>query len=213
MTKKRFVAAGLLLSLTPAWAADWPEVGEVHASFRVSTAHPHASLIIPDLDGRPLYRLSCHQGDYESAEEGDFDNMYHCKLWDARQPQPGPDLLWPTPQWNRARTRALFTLEQLMGSCAKDPYFGQVRSFRFRGMEMRLAVSDFRYPDMRRLLKEEVPFSFSLQLKVDVRPAPQAKAQYVGPAPQYCSSEFKLDPAGRLKETVQRGIDPATPSD
>lgn len=192
--------------LLPAIASQWPPVSEVHARFAVSSQNPHIGLIIPAADGEPRYRLSCHPGDYESAKEGDFDHMYHCKLWDLQDGIRG-DLFSPTPGWNRARTRALFHGEQVTGRCADHPYYGSSRSFRFLGMDIRLAISELRQPDMRKMLTGEVQPSFAFNLSVDVKPDPSAGKEFVGPAPEMCSSYYKIDDKGALVEIVNIGED------
>lgn len=199
-------AVALACALPAAAAPPWPAVSEVHARFAVSSQNPHVGLIIPAASGEPRYRLSCHQGDYESAKEGDFDHMYHCKLWDLQGEIRG-DLFSPTPSWNRSRTRALFHGEQVTGRCADHPYYGKSRHFRFMGMDIQLAISDLRQPDMRKMLTGEVEPSFAFTLSVDVKPDPQATKEFVGPAPEMCSSYYKIDDKGKLVEIVNIGED------
>ncbi|TDR39709.1 hypothetical protein DFR29_11599 [Tahibacter aquaticus] len=210
MTALRICLVVGLCAAVQALAAQWPGVGEVHARFAVTEKYPHVGLVIPAADGEPLYRLSCHQGDYESKVEGDFDHMFHCKLFDMRGVIRG-DMFSPTPEWNRSRTRATFRREQLMGRCASHAYFGKDRTFRMMGMNLRMAISDLRQPDMRKMLSGEAAPDFAFNFQVDVRADATATNEFVGPAPEMCTSYYKVDESGKLVEIATVSDDEATP--
>lgn len=186
----------------------WPVIAPITKRFFVTNEQPHASMVIGDVTGEPLYRLSCHEGEYESADEGDFNHLYQCKLWDMRAHIRG-DLFSPTATWNRSRTRASFYGEQVNGACADHTYYGNDRRFRFMGMRICLRIDDLEQPDIRALLRGAKP-TFAFTLTANAQPDVAATDAFVGPAPEQCTSYFTIDTSGKMVEKVTIGDDEAT---
>ncbi len=150
------------------WAQSYPGVTPLQRTFVVSdVSKTNVSLAIKSTRGVPLYQLQCHSAGYIDPNfiySGDFE----CRL----SPTP-PSYTYSTLLTEDAHqsadweSRGRFFAADLRGACADIPQFGATRSFKLRGMDLTLAISDWTFTKDGKL--------GSLTLKVTVRSNPSAQ--------------------------------------
>ena len=187
----------------------WPAISPLHAVFSISTDQPHVETIIFSKEGRGLYVLRCHPGDYMDEFDSDYDHMYHCKMLPTDLKDEMFDLFKPSKKWNRARTRALFRREQVNGGCKTHRYYGAKRIFLMRNMEVTLEVTKFSSPSVTDMLNGKRKPYFSFQLIVDIKPSPEAVLPHAAPVPEICEGSYELNKKGVAVETIDIDKDPA----
>ncbi len=192
----------LLVSASSQGKKTWPAVSPLRAVFSISTDQPHVETIIFSKEGRGLYSLRCHQGDYMDEFDSDYDHMYHCKMLPLDRKDELFDLFSPYDTWNKARTRALFRREQVNGGCKNHRYYGSKRVFLMRNMKVTLEVTNFRSPSVTDILKGKKKPYFSFQLLVDVKPAPEADQSHAEPVSELCFGSYELNKKGVAVETI-----------
>jgi len=190
----------------------WPKVSPLDATFAVSSQNPHVETIVFSEKGDPVYRLTCHEGDFENDRDGSFDFLFHCKLFPMNTKVEFRDLFWPSDNWRRSRTRAKFR-SGFDGLCKDHPYYGQRRIFQLRGMRIELQVSDFsQTPSVQEQLTRDLDpneYRLKLKLRVIAVPDPTATARIAGPAQEVCDVEYSVDGNGRLVQKKRVYADPA----
>lgn len=182
------VAAAVFLiapGATPATVEEignpWPSVAAMSRTFEVPD--PGNVSVVADIggiDGTPLYRLICHDGNYLSrvtcnrcAEDSfPYAGLLQCRLasvkalpfsfWD-------PDAL---VSYYAGDSRAVFTTDELVGKCADYPEWGRARHFSMRGMRLTLAITG--------LVLEDKGGAKSYRLSVNVEPDPGAISAIAG---------------------------------
>ncbi|MGH8369635.1 MAG: hypothetical protein ACRESC_01520, partial [Gammaproteobacteria bacterium] len=95
-------------------------------------------LYIKNINGNPVYKFECHNGNYDDDTEMDFSGDFQCALFGLRDNSviTGNLLAANTPNeqnstwWNRGRMRAI----QLQGKCLAYPEYSTNRHFKLRGM-------------------------------------------------------------------------------
>lgn len=189
-----FVTLFLLFSAGAARAQetspkDWPKIAPLKKSFTFpDMGNPSVDLAIPGADGSPLYRLECRSGDSYEGKEFDYSGDFECRLNSV----PGKDayrtlLTYQPVQPRDWESRARFLVSDLEGKCGDYPEYGRVRTFRLRGMRLRLSLgftghgSPFPSNPGR-------PAPAAMRFAVEARPDPAALSQiaedvpYVDPA-------------------------------
>jgi hypothetical protein len=139
----------MLAALLAAAVTSWPAVVPVSRTFTIDLTRPVTTLRLPILaqNGPALYEISCVGGTTEGLDqlgEQERENYVRplwCDLADVRTQERGLFGEDGTPHWH---TRSQFHDGQLEGACARYPEFGLTRTFRLRGMKVRLRVSDVR---------------------------------------------------------------------
>ncbi|MGH9326727.1 MAG: hypothetical protein ACRD2B_08605 [Terriglobia bacterium] len=104
---------------------------------------------IKDRDGAPVYKLECHNGNYEDESEMNFSGDFQCALFAVKgTTRTSGNLLaadnkkeLSTDWWNRGRMRAA----QLRGECLKYPEYSTDRRFKLRGMLLTLRFADVKW--------------------------------------------------------------------
>jgi hypothetical protein len=95
---------------------------------------------IKDSKDVPIYKLECHNGNYENESEINFSGDFHCALFAVKgDTLKSGDLLAAntrnersTDWWNRGR---MFS-DQLRGECLAYPEYSTIRHFKLRGHRM-----------------------------------------------------------------------------
>ncbi|MDA2924148.1 hypothetical protein MYX65_05745 [Acidobacteria bacterium AH-259-L09] len=175
---KRIVATAAIFVRLPTCVAQegtngWPSIVPLQESISFADASKSAVTIrIVSPEGKPLYLLECHNGEYEDPDfvySGDF----HCRLTSTYSQDYYTTLLTENPNqtadWNN-RGRVL--ARELLGNCGDYPEYGRVRHFRLRGMRITFTFSelifklskDANFPD----LKELQSFRFTVRVERDV---------------------------------------------
>jgi hypothetical protein len=102
-------------------------------------------------NGVPVYKLECHNGNYEDEPEMNFSGDFQCALFAVHgATRTSGNLLaadtkdeLSTDWWNRGRMRAA----QLRGDCLKYPEYSTYRQFRLRGMLLTLRFAEIQWRD------------------------------------------------------------------
>ena len=148
-----------LLSLnSPAQPSSWPLIRalrETHTFVNPGqggTDSPFLA-VIKDTAGVPIYKLECHNGNYETDSEMNFSGDFQCALFALNGSKIASGNLLATNStseqstdwWNRGRMRSA----QLRGMCLKYPEYSTDRQFKLRGMLVTLQFADIRWSDLK----------------------------------------------------------------
>lgn len=210
-----FVAVALVVATSSGQKStgpSWPQVSALDATFVVTDRNPHVQTTVFDKQGRRLYQVVCHEGDFEDIETGPYDLLFQCKLVPANRADHVRDLFVPSLDWGRTRTRARFNYAALKGACSDHPYYGRIRTFAIRGMHIEMEVRNYvETPSIEQtlMLKLVKPTSYSFTLRLAVTPDPNARNAIAGPVPEVCEAVYELDRNGRVHETKRVYRDPA----
>jgi len=122
----------------------WPRIQPYSHEFVFSTgSSPAASIVLLETAGRAVYRLECHTFLYQGDPDFDYSGDFECRLTSLYSAEAVSTLLTSDPNqpsdwWSRGR----FLVSELRGSCAEYADYGRVRTFRLRGMVLRLELRD-----------------------------------------------------------------------
>lgn len=125
---------------------------------------------IKDNDGVPVYKLECHNGNYEGESEINFSGDFQCALFAVKgTTRTSGNLLaadtrneLSTDWWNRGRMRAA----QLRGECLKYTEYSTDRRFKLRGMLLTLRFADVKWGTRKDQQGEPMLARFTFLLKV-----------------------------------------------
>jgi hypothetical protein len=168
----------------------------------MSEKNPNIQTTIFSPGGNPLYRIVCHEGDFEDANTGTYNLLFQCKLGPQGEGSHFEDFFSPNAQWPRSTTRATFN-SGLNDKCSDDPYYGQRRTFLVRGMKIVLEVKNFEVkPSIAESVKRDLikPTEYSFSLGIDIGPDQDATGEFAGPAPHMCVADFSLGKDGKVVE-------------
>jgi len=148
------LASVLLLPARCQSGQAWPPVQSLSKEWHIGIVAERgtdtsALAYIRDAKGSPVYKLECHNGDYDDQTEMNFSGDFQCALFAVKNGalMSGNLLAADTENerssgwWNRGRMRS----EQLRGECLKFPEYSSVRHFRLRGMRIALRFTDVRW--------------------------------------------------------------------
>jgi hypothetical protein len=124
----------------------WPPVLPVH---RVLTfIHPGqngrdtpALVLVPRQEGGTVYKLECHNGNYDDEREMSFSGDFQCALYALQGGRVSSGNLLADSTHDRGRMLSV----QLSDRCGSYPEFGLVRHFRVRGMRVTLEFEDLQW--------------------------------------------------------------------
>jgi len=151
------------------WAQSYPVVRPLQRTFMVpDVSKANVSLDIDSVRGAPLYHLQCHPAGYTGDPDFDYSGDFECRLSLIGQPNTYSTLLTEDAHQSRDwESRGRFFAADLRGACARIPEFGATRSFKLRGMNLTLRITDQKFTESGKLT--------SLGLTVRVRPNPRAQ--------------------------------------
>jgi len=126
--------------------ATWPPVVAMVKSFDFPVASNAAlSLKLLGADGRALYRLDCHTWRYERDKDFSYSGDFECRLTSLYAKEVYSTLLTDDPHQSRDwESRARVLAQELVGQCAGYAEYGRIRTFRLRGMRLRLEFGHIR---------------------------------------------------------------------
>jgi hypothetical protein len=158
-----------------AQASKWPtirplEEKKIFINPGQNNADTPFAAFIKDSDGVPVYKLECHNGNYEDESETNFSGDFHCALFAVKgTTRTSGNLLaadtkneLSTDWWNRGRMRAA----QLRGECLKYPEYSTDRHFRLREMLLTLRFADVKWGTRKDEQGEPMLAGFTLLVKV-----------------------------------------------
>lgn len=126
--------------------ARWPDITPVRGSiYFPESSKAGTEIDILNSEGKTLYILSCHNGDYEN-QDFNYSGDLHCRLTPTYSQIVYSTLLTETPnQTNDWDNRGRFLANELIGICGDYPEYGRVRHFRLRGMKVTLNLSELAF--------------------------------------------------------------------
>jgi hypothetical protein len=169
----------------------WPPVIPVHRVF--TFIHPGqggrdtpALVFVPRTEGGTVYKLECHNGNYDDASEMNFSGDFQCALYalqggrvtsgnllaDSSHDQQTSDWLF-----NRGRMLSV----QLSDACGSYPEFGLVRHFRVRGMRVTLEFGGLQWSTSN---EHEGLDQFTVDLTVEPDLSAQTETSETAAAPR-----------------------------
>jgi hypothetical protein len=146
-------------------------------------------LYIKNSGGIPVYKLECHNGNYNDESEMNFSGDFQCALFAVKDKTLlSGNLLaantkneMSTDWWNRGRMRSA----QLRGDCLKYPEYSTLRHFKLRGMRITLSFTGVKWTSAKYQQNNSVLERFAFM--VDAVPDPRAKGsraeEVEGPPP------------------------------
>ncbi len=131
----------------------WPVIQPLRGGRHCDVSQPGDTplvVFVRDSRGAPVYKLECHNGDYEDASEMNFSGAFQCALFAVTS--DGKRTSWNLlataaneeqhSDWNN---RARMTAGQLWNGCADVPGYGSRRRFKLRGMAITFQFADVRW--------------------------------------------------------------------
>jgi len=170
------------LSFAPAEAHTWPKIHEVEKTIHVDNPDSPTvglELVVKGSDGRDLYRIACHSGNYEPHNDSeDYSGLIQCYVESTYSKESVSNLLTDTyNQVSDWHNRGRFISQHLESPCSDVPEWGRLRHFRLRGMEITLAISNAKFAPTG----ASTPHVASYDFEVIVRPMPGATGAIAEP--------------------------------
>jgi hypothetical protein len=148
------VVAGLLAAAATSapTSAAWPVIRPVHISRTYTPAADSDTPLTVRLEspgGAMVYKLECHNGNYEEMSFINFSGDFQCALYSVGG---GRRTSWnllasdvPAEQGSDSLNRGRMTANQVWGDCGAIPEYGRIRHFRLRGMRITFEFNDLRW--------------------------------------------------------------------
>lgn len=178
-------------------AESYPTVARLHQVIPVAdVAHANVAIDVKSSEGVALYKLQCHSAGYTGDSDFEYSGDFECRLNSIGHRDEYSTLLTEDPNQSRDwESCGRFFAADIQGSCASILQFGANRSFRLRGMNLTLQISDAAFTRDGKLK--------SLKLTVQVESDPKAKSLIAekvsipkgGVPPQCKLDEYFVDPA------------------
>jgi hypothetical protein len=173
---------------------NWPVVQHLHETRTFmnpggDNADTPFLALIKDSEGVPIYRVECHNGNYEDESEIDFSGDFQCALFAVKgDTLKSANLLAAntrdersTEWWNRGRMRSA----QLRGECLAYPEYSAVRHFKLRGMLITLRFTDIEWSATKDQQNNPLlgKFTFTLDVVPDKTARSRSAERAAGPRP------------------------------
>lgn len=163
----------------------WPDVQDVNTSYQIDDP-PHASFDLT-IRGRfgdsPIYMLTCHSGDLDDPTDFNYSGFLECRLASLYSRDTVGTLLTETMnQTTDWQNRGRFMKWHLLPGCAEYPDWGRIRTFELRGMDLTIALSDFRFS--RLAANQQGPRSYKVNVSVKNDPKSDSSIAQRSKAPQ-----------------------------
>jgi hypothetical protein len=179
--------SGLLVQTAP-----WPNIQPLHESHKFiepgrGKDTPLLALI-KKASGGPVYKVECHNGNYDDESEINFSGDFQCALFGVSGGKGTTGNLLAvnnkdeqsTDWWNRGRMLS----HQLRGECLAYPEYSTLRHFKIRGMLVTLRFTDMEWSttkDQQGPLLEK--FTFTLDVVPDGTAQTSTAQPAAGPKP------------------------------
>ena len=127
--------------------SSWPIVQSAARTFDFANGQrADVSFDVNGPDGQILYRLECHNWTYDQDPGFDYSGDFECRLTPTYEKTKYSTLLTDDPEQSRDwESRGRFLVPELLGKCAAYPEYGRLRTFRLRGMRLRLELTNLRF--------------------------------------------------------------------
>jgi len=187
---------GLLVSLTtilPGEMQDWPvieptEYKQTYVNPGKEGADTPFLLFLKNSKGVPLYRVECHNGNYEGSSELNFSGDFQCALFAIKNGRRTSWNLLATETKAEQRSdwlnRGRMTSNQLWEECGLLPEYGRVRHFRLRGMLITFRFTGLHWsPEANQRQHKLDEFTFEISAVPDKNAESSNAATVKGSAP------------------------------
>ena len=129
-------------------------------------------LLLKSTEGVPLYKLECHNGNYEDSSEINFSGDFQCVLFAIKDDTRTSWNLLATGESTEQETdwlnRGRMTANQLWGQCGTFTEFGRIRHFKLRGILLTFEFTDLRWsPIANRRQPQLEKFTFKVSAVPD----------------------------------------------
>jgi hypothetical protein len=155
-----------------AHAETWPEIEPFNKSFTfISRNQMFLHFPIVDRAGKELYFVECASpfADDERVKQYAYSRDFECRvaLPDATL-LPNIQLLALNSKIDKEwQSRGGFWWSELVSACSTNPDWGAVRVYRFRGMRLKIQLSDIKMKEVEHPSKHQPNFELET-LKVDI---------------------------------------------
>lgn len=136
------VSVAMVFICEPLVAA-WPAIRPVHITRTYNIkddSDTPLTAFIETADGAPVYKLECHNGNYEDLSFIDFSGDFQCALYSVEAGRRTSWNLLASDDRSEQRSdflnRGRMTANQLWRECGAIPEYGRTRHFRLRGMHI-----------------------------------------------------------------------------
>lgn len=157
---------------------EWPRVQAITKVFEFSDSrNAELTLDLFGTDKRVLYRLECHNWTYDKDPDFDYSGDFECRLSPRYETTAYSTLF--TEEVNQTRdweSRARFLVPELKGRCGEWPEFGRIRTFRLRGMQIRLELTEMKFSKTVPSFTRRSEGLASFKLVVSMAPEPGARS-------------------------------------
>lgn len=176
MQKRLFAVAALALTCASILSGQsvsdrWPRVLDTSTRRVISRTPGNDTPLMMNvlsLAGVVVYRLECHNGDFEGPGLITYSGDFHCAVFAISN---GDAVSWnlladDTDEQRKSdwMNRGRMIAAQMKPPCARSPY-GTTRQFRFRGLKMTFEYSGFKWETIDATKLEQ--FSFSVTVAQD----------------------------------------------
>jgi hypothetical protein len=107
------------------------------------------TVFLKDTKNTPVYKLECHNGNYDDSSAISFSGDFQCALFAIKGEVRTSWNLLATDEAAEQRSdwfnRGRMTSGQVWGECGADPEYGTIRHFRSRGMQITIEYKDFKW--------------------------------------------------------------------
>ncbi len=150
-------------------AGQWPVARKFDRTYHIDDVNKGGfDVDLRGSRGKPIYKLSCHSGEYEDDSGFNYSGLFQCRLSSLYSKEKVSTLLTETVhQSTDWQNRGRFLAEHLRPGCAQYPEWGDTRTFRLRGMKLTLSVRDINFikpSDGKDILQS---FTFSVSVRKD----------------------------------------------
>ena len=128
-------------------------------------------LFIKNMAGVPIYKLECHNGNYEELSGLDFSGDFQYALFAIKG---GTINTWnllvsqaESEQRSEWLDRGRVTSNQFRGECGEVPEYGKLRNFRLRGMLITLEFSNLKWSPESKSSSRMEQFTFEVSVMPD----------------------------------------------
>jgi hypothetical protein len=188
------VIAGLTAYSSHAQPNGWPIIQRLHKTQAFvnpgqGTEDSPFLALIKDSANVPVYKLDCHNGNYENDGEINFSADFQCALFALKGSALASGNLLAansrneqsTDWWNRGRMRSA----QLRGECLAYPEYSTDRHFKLRGMLITLLFDSIEWSARKDQQSHPLlgKFTFSFDVIPDKTAISPRAELIVGPAP------------------------------
>jgi hypothetical protein len=216
-----FLLLGMMTAFRlPAQTKNWPAVQPLREGRTFTDAASNSDtpflVFIKDAQGVAVYKLECHNGNYDDDSEISFSGTFQCGLFGVNGDKPTTWNLLAvdnkdeqSADWfNRGRMLS----EQLRGACDGFPEYASLRHFKLRGMLITFQFADLGWSKLDKQNKPElIKFTFDVSVVPDQSAQTGAAEPVKGAKPPKSCYETPANSRESLLRTLAFRVDFQSP--